>query len=200
VSDALEERLIAEFSNAPAQARFLFSCRFTKILRLNLILLRICLGKRSEKGMFISIDRPHSYTQIALKKHAIPQEGIIYIDLISKLTGTPAEESQVKFLASGYAPKILSDYFSRAYIHEGAMKHFINLEEMNFILVDNLSTMLQYATMDKVKKFMGDLLELLKKHASMRAMLIVDPKENPEVHALLRPYCEREIPVMEDWL
>jgi hypothetical protein len=200
LTDALEERLIAEFTNASAQARYLFTCRFTKVMKLNLLLLKIFLGKRSETGMFVSVDRPHSYTYAALKKQGVPQHGIIYIDIISKLTGINTEETQVKFTASGYAPKILSDYFSRAYIPEGAMRHFINLDEMNFIIVDNIGVMLQYATMDRVKKFTADLLELLKKYASMRAVFIVDPEAAPEVHSYLKGFIEKEIPVMEEWL
>jgi hypothetical protein len=198
--DALEKRVLAEFASSPPNARFLFTCKYTKIMKLNFLLLKVCLLLRKEKGMCVSIDRPHSYTQMALKKQNVPQDGLIYIDAITKLAGVRAEESKVTFLASGYSPRILSDLFSRAYLAEGVQRYFVNLDELNFILLDNIAVMLQYATLEKTRKFMVDLMEMLKKFTAMRAILVVDPQTSGEVLAIARSFCDREIPVMDEWL
>lgn len=198
--DALEFLLEREFARSASKNRYLFTCRFTKMMRLNMRLLHLCLCTRNEKGIYVSIDHPHSYTQMALKRMNAPLDGIIYVDAISKLTGTRGEDSQVRFLIGGLTIPILDDLFSRAYLPEGAQRHFVKLEELSFILVDNVNVAIQYAGPEKVKRLMAGLADLVKKYTSMKVFLIMDPKSHPDMHQFLKTATDREMDLKDEWL
>ena len=66
-SEGLDGFLTQELTRSKPGAKYLFTCRFTKVMKLNMLLLRLCLQGRREKGIYVSIDRPHSYTQHNLK-------------------------------------------------------------------------------------------------------------------------------------
>jgi len=200
LSEAVDELVAAEFARSKPGTRFLFTCRFTRIMNLNMLILRRCLQFRGEKGIYVSMDRPHSYTQYNLKKLGVAQDGLIYIDAISKLTGQRAEESMVRFLADGFTLPILDDLFSRAYLPEGAQRHFVKMEELSFILLDNVNVMLQYASMDKTRKVLAGLTELVKKFTAMRTIIVFDPGSSPELYSFLKAHSDRELPVREEAL
>jgi hypothetical protein len=198
--EMLEFLLEREFSRPPPKTLFLLSCGFTKIMRLNIDLLHLCLSKRKENGIYVSVDHPHSYTQMALKRHNIPQDGIIYIDAISKLAVTVGEDSQVRFVTGGLTIPILDDVFSRAFLAEGSQRHFVRLEDIGFLLFDNVNVAMQYAGPEKVKKIMVGLAEQAKKYTNMKVFFILDPKLHPDIHRFLEAACDREIEIKDEWL
>jgi len=199
-SGPFENVVAGEFARARPNARFLFSCRFTKVMKLNILLLHHCLRERNERGICVSIDRPHSYMRFALKKMDVPQDGLIFIDAISRLTGQRSEDSVVRFLAGGLSLPILDDLFSRAYVAEGAERHFVNIEDLNFLLVDNVNVMLQYCSMEKTRKLLSGLTDNVKKYTSMRTMFVLDPATGREIYDFLKPLSDRQLSVQEDWL
>jgi hypothetical protein len=196
----LEFLLEAEFTRPPPKTLFLFSCRFTKMMRLNLDILHLCLSKRKENGIYISVDHPHSYTQMALKKRNTPQEGIIYVDAISKLAGIPGEDSQVRFVTGGLTIPILDDLFSRAFLPEGSQRHFVKLEDLGFLLFDNVNVAMQYAGPEKIKRLLAGLAEQVRKYTNMKVFFILDPRLHPDIHQFLRDICDREIDIKDEWL
>jgi hypothetical protein len=199
-SGGLDGFFAQEFSRSRPGSRYLFTCRFTKVMKFNMFLLRACLQGRREKGIYVSIDRPHSYTQHNLKALGVPQDGLIYIDAISKLTGQRSEDSQVRFLSDGFTLPLLDDLFSRAYLAEGVQRHFVKMEELNFILLDNVQVMTQYLPVEKAKKILAGLGDMLKKYTAMRTMIVMDPGSGPEFCTFLRSQCDREIPVRDEWI
>jgi hypothetical protein len=199
-SEYFDDFLTQEFTRSKPGARFLLTCRFTKVMKLNMLILRLFLQGRKEKGIYVSIDRPHSYTQHNLKALCVPQDGLIYIDTISKLTGQRAEDTQVRFLADGFTLPLLDDLFSRAFLAEGAQRHFVKMEELNFILLDNVQVLIQYLTMERAQRILIGLGDLVKKYTTMRTMMVMDPQSSPELCRFLRTQCDRELPIPEEWL
>ncbi|MGQ9582129.1 MAG: hypothetical protein ACUVV6_01270 [Thermoplasmatota archaeon] len=193
----LEGVLTELFSRSSPGNRILITCPYTRILRVDMAILRVCLDIRREKGIYISIDRPHGFVQSGLRKMGVPLEGLMFIDAISKLTGTRAEGAMVRFLTSVYSIPILDDLFSRAYLPEGRQTHFVRLEEMGFLLVDNITVMLQYATMEKVRRLVTGLTDMVRKFTDMRSIIVLDPGASPELYKLIRASCDRELPVQE---
>ena len=196
----LEIVLGRELSRPPPNTMFLLNCRFTRMMRLNMVLLDLCLSKRKENGIYISVDHPHSYTHMALKKQNTPQQGIIYVDAISKLAGTIGEDTQVRFVTGGLTLPILDDLFSRAFLPEGSQMHFIRLEELGFILFDNVNVAMQYASPEKVKRLMAGLIDQVKKYTTLKLYLILDPTSQPDIHRCLGAACDREIEIKDEWL
>ena len=196
----LEFLLERELFRPPLKTVYLFSCRFTRMMRLNMAVLHFLLSERKESGIYVSVDHPHSYTQMALKKKNTPLEGLVYVDAISRLSGTKGEDSQVRFVASGLAVPILDDLFSRAVLPEGSQRHFVRLEDMGFMLFDNLNVALQYSGPEKVKKLMAGLAEQVKKYTSMKLFLVIDPRNLPDMHQYLKGICDRELAVEDEWL
>jgi hypothetical protein len=197
---SIQAILAQELANTSSRTRYLFSCRFTKIMYVNLHLLRLCLVTRKQKGIYVSLDRPHSYTQMALKKMGTPLDGLIFIDAISKLTGTRAEDSMVRFFAGGFNLPILDDLFSRAYVAEGDQRHYVNLEDLHFILVDNVNVMLQYCSMEKTRKMLAGLTDLVKKYTNIRTFIVLDPASSRELYEFLKGLSDWELPIKENWL
>jgi len=196
----LDEFLNHEFGGAKPGTKYLFTCRFTKIMKLNMLILRHCLHRRGEKGIYVSMDRPHSYTQHSLKALGVPQDGLIYIDAISRLTGQRAEDRQVRFLADGFTLPLLDDLFSRAFLAEGVQMYFVKMEELDFILLDNVQVMTQYLSMEKTRRILTGLGDLVKKYTAMRTMIVLDPGSSQDLCAFLRERCDRELPLREDWI
>ncbi len=196
----LDSVLAELFSHLPSGSRVLITCPYTRILKVDMAVLRVCLGLRREKGIYVSIDRPHSFVQTALRKMGVPLDGLMFIDAVSKLTGTRAEGSMVRFLSSGYSLPILDDLFSRAYLPEGSQAHFVRLEDMSFLLVDNITVMLQYATMEKVRRLVNGLTDIVRRFTDVRSIVVLDPGASPELHKLIKASCDREIPVLEGGL
>jgi hypothetical protein len=116
------------------------------------------------------------------------------------LTGVKAESSSVRFLSDGFSLPMLDDIFSRAYLPEGVEQYYVKLEDMGFVLVDNVSVALQYARPEKVMRLMLGLTNLIKKYTALRAFLVMEPKSNPDVHQYLRSICDREISFKDEWL
>jgi hypothetical protein len=199
-SEYFDDFLTQELTRSKPGARYLLTCRFTKVMKLNMLILRLCLQGRKEKGIYVSIDRPHSYTQHNLKALGVPQDGLIYIDTISKLTGQRSEDSQVRFLSDGFTLPLLDDLFSRAFLAEGVQRHFVKMEELNFILLDNVQVMIQYLSMDKAQRVLTGLGDLVKKYTTLRTMIVMDPQSSPELCRFLRTRCDRELPIPEGWV
>lgn len=193
----LEEVLAGHLSRSRPGSRLLLTCPYTRILKVDMAVLRVLLGRRRERGIYVSIDRPHSFVQTALRKMGVPLDGLIFIDAVSKLTGVRAEGSMVRFLSSGYSLPLLDDLFSRAYLPEGSQMHFVRLEDLSFVLLDNIAVMLQYTTLEKVRRTVNLLGEAVKKFTDMRALITLDPSVSPELYSIVKGTCDRELPVME---
>ena len=61
--------------------------KYTERTRVNLILLKFFLEEMKMRGIFITIDRPHQYIEYLLKLHGISQDKLLYIDVVSQLSG-----------------------------------------------------------------------------------------------------------------
>ncbi|MEM2869101.1 MAG: hypothetical protein QW379_01580 [Thermoplasmata archaeon] len=193
----LEEILAGHLSHSRPGSRLLLTCPYTRILKVDMAVLRVLLGRRRERGIYVSIDRPHSFVQTALRKMGVPLDGLIFIDAVSKLTGMRAEGSMVRFLSSGYSLPLLDDLFSRAYLPEGIQMHFVRLEDLSFVLLDNIVVMLQYTTLEKVRRTVTLLGEAVKKFTDMRALITLDPSVSPELYSIVKGTCDREISLLE---
>jgi len=76
----------------------------------------------------------------------------------------------------------------------------VKMEDLNFILLDNVQVMTQYLSMEKAQRILLALGDLVKKYTAMRTIFVMDPQSGPELCAFLRARCDRELPVREEWL
>ena len=79
-----------EFFYSPGSlngGKVLVVSRYTERMRVNICLLKFFLHEMKQKGIFITIDRPHQYTASLLTLHGISQDNLVYIDAVSRISG-----------------------------------------------------------------------------------------------------------------
>lgn len=192
-SHPLIRHLENEFKLNPHIRSYLFTTTYTRILRLNMLILHVCINELREKGILISMDRPYRYIKRAMEKHDISTKNIIFVDAITKLTGQRVGEGTVIFRSGTFCPRLLSDIFSRAFTSEERESILVNLDDMQFVLIDNISIMPIYNTMKKTKEVIEEFFNLLTKFTQMRGFLVVDKEKSSAIYECIKRYVKKEI-------
>lgn len=151
------------FDGSPAI--YLLSTKYTNLVRVNLVLLKDLLDEKHKKGVIVTIDRPHQYIAHLLQLHGIDQTNLIYIDAISSFSsdtkcGSVAKEYQHGPFNIESLPEFL---FSE---DDSRRVGMVNMADVEFVVMDNVSTMLTYNAMDGIRKFFAKYIEFVNKRKS----------------------------------
>ena len=176
--------------------KILVVSKYTERTRVNLVLLRFFLEEMNMRGIFITIDRPHQYIEYLLKLHKIPQKKLLYIDVVSHLSGEVFlnDDSNVFFMDGPYEVGFLDDvmdgHFEPDSVSGGIQKNYVNLKEMDFILVDDIAALSKYLDDDGIKKFIDSYLTSIRRLATVTAPIVLDINKNKDLYNLLKDNCE----------
>jgi hypothetical protein len=188
--------------------RLLFTVRGPQISRINLSILRVCLSERKERGIFISIDKPDRHVKSILERHNISKEGG-YVDTGLKADGShngiqsPIESKKKVLVVSGiFCPTLFLDSIDTTLNTTPEAKERLTseLKEMNFIMIDNLSTLTIYNSQGKIQEFFNRFDKFLTDFPNLRAILSTDKNINQETYALARRVTEKEVEIQDEWL
>ena len=176
--------------------KILIVSKYTERTRVNLILLKFFLAEMNMRGIFITIDRPHQYIEYLLKLHGIPQEKLLYIDVVSRLSGEVFlnDDSNVFFMDGpyevGFLDKVMDGCCESEPVIGGIPKNYVNLKEMDFILVDDIAALSKYLDDDGIKQFIDSYMSSIRRLATVIAPLVLDINKNKEMYKLLKQNCE----------
>jgi len=189
--------------------RFLLVVRAPQIARINLSVLRILMAERKEKGIYISIDKPDKHVKQILERQNIIKDGGSYVD-----TGVDAESApdaisspmqapnKILVVSGIFCPTLFLDSIDSTMASSPEAKEKIEaeLKSMNFIMVDNISTMMAYNSSAKVHEFFIRFDAFLKQFPNIRAFLSMDRTLPNDIYQAARKLVDREVEILDEWL
>lgn len=180
----LVEHIMAKIREHRNSSLLVFNTTFTQIGKTNLLLLKGLLDIDGESGFFVVLDRPHQYMSYLLHMHMVNQENIWYIDGVTHTSGTKKEESDhVNFLEGPFHIDNLFDKIGLDSMF--AQKGFPPSETIDFFLIDNIATMLNYNDIDVVERFVLSFHGFIKTNPHMMGAITIDKESNPELSDIL---------------
>ncbi len=178
----------------------MISVRQQFLARMNLITLKVLLEDEKKKGVAVVLDRPHQYLAYLLHLHHINQKNISYVDAITHFSGETVESSpnSISYTDGPFHIELLLNAFGDGYNGDFHKKP-INLREMDFILIDNMSTMLNYNTMSMISDFLQNFFQVIGDVDGLSTIFPLDSQAHSELHNLVSPYVHRNIDMREVW-
>ncbi len=173
----------------------LFNTSFTQIAKSNLLILKGLLDYENKKGYFVVLDRPHQYMAYLLHMHDISQENIWYIDTVTHMSGTEKVESDnVDFVKGPFHIEHLFDAFEPD--NEGG-SHFASPDEIDFVLIDNISSMLNYNSIEKVEEFIESFHKLIQSRDNLMGCVTIDKESHAELYDMISKHFDNVIDIEE---
>ncbi len=192
----LAERMMEEIRAHRNSATIMINTTFTQIGKTNLLLLKGLLDIEGETGFFTVLDRPHQYMSYLLKMHEVNQENLWFIDAVTHMSGLKREENnQVNFLEGPFHIENLFEVVELGIKQTKTTFH--SIESIDFFIVDNIATMLNYNDMNRVEELIISFHNFLKTHPHMMGGVTIDKESNPELSEILTEHFDYMIE-MED--
>ncbi len=185
---------IDEVRGGKSTLSLIVNTSFTQIGKINLLLLKGFLDLEGKKGCFVVLDRPHQYIAYLLNMHDISQENIWYIDTVSQMSGQKKEEGDKVNFVEG--PFYLENLFD-AFVSDEKGTALVSRDKVDFVLVDNISSMLSYNTMDKVEEFLRSFKDLVDSSNGMVGCLVIDSNSYPDLENKVREYMDSYIDMQD---
>jgi hypothetical protein len=180
--------------------RFLVSVKSGKIVHVNLTILSHFLKTRKGSGLYISIDRPHKYIELLLRKKDIPQDRLYYADIATRRAGGERGGYSILSIGGFLWLKIMTNSFEDLYIANGKKPEKIDLFDMDFVLIDNAAVLPAFNSMDSIREFFGELGNLVKDHQKMKAYIVVPKDLHPKMFETLRNFVDKILEIPDEWL
>lgn len=193
----LSEMIMDELDDMGDHRVALFNTNFTQKAKTNLLLLKGFMDIKGKKGLFVNLDRPHQYISYLLNMHDVNQENLWYIDTITNMSGQEKKQSDnVSFIDDPFHIEELFEKFDSE-VKTGLKDEFGFIENVDFILIDNISTMLDYNKIVKVDEFIRIFYDFIEEHPNLIGGMTIDSDSNPELNELVNGYFEFSIDVEE---
>jgi hypothetical protein len=180
--------------------RFIVSVKSGKIVHVNLTILSHFLKTRKGSGLYISIDRPHKYIELLLRKKDIPQDRLYYADIATRRAGGERGGYSILSIGGFLWLKIMTNSFEDLYIANGKKPEKIDLFDMDFVLIDNAAVLPAFNSMDSIREFFGELGNLVKDHQRMKAYFVVPKDLHPKMFETLRNFVDKILEIPDEWL
>jgi hypothetical protein len=157
------------------------------IIRANITLINILL-KENLKGVHICINHPSYLVDKLLHTHQVPTQNLSYLDFITPIADVPpATFENVYGIDQAYSMGSLVDAVNLEAEEIFKQMNF-NLKDFDFIMVDNISNLLTYAPQDKIKQFIENLTNIVKKSALTYGIVIMDDRSSPPIQEAIQQY------------
>jgi len=176
--------------------RLLFIARYSLIPKLNLGLLDLLPRRQQRQGIYLSIDRPHKFMDLLLRKRDIPRAKLTYVDLVTKGTVGGDRVGDVKALLSVggfFWLKLMTNTFEQVFDGSTGNQTQVKLEDASFLLLDNLSVMPAYNSESSIREFFQELRGLLERHEKLQVFLITHGDIHPTMLSILKEFSDRVV-------
>jgi hypothetical protein len=180
-------------------AVYILTVKYTNLVRVNLVLLKAFLDSKRNKGMMITIDRPHQYISHLLQLHGIDQTKLLFIDAISNhASDTKTSVSAEAFQSGPFYIETLPDFIISCDGRD--TNNDVDLANTEFILMDNISTLLTYNSMESVKVFFSRYVGVLRERsvASLATLIVMDRELHADLYSFISPFAEKIIEISTD--
>jgi hypothetical protein len=182
VAGSLRDEMSRAFSDSPSGI-IVMDVKGVLMLKATVEAARMLSVK--DRGIIITIDRPHQYLMQALKGQNVPVNQLVVLDVIARFSADISEESQVCSLTDGpfnidRAPEALR---TMSIVEQGCK---IDINSCSFILVDNLGALLPYNSLSMVETFVKGLAALTRLGSQRRLVLMADGEKHQLLMEMLR--------------
>ena len=179
--------------------KLLFATNFMQIAKINLILLKALLEELDWRGFFITIDRPHQYIEHLMRMHCINYSKLNFIDTIARfsadnLTGMDIR-GNLRMLDSPFQIHLLPDMFDLNGTEVDLKVGKIYLDDVDFILIDNIASMLNYNEQGMVEQFLVNYLAKFEKARHIFVPVLIDRMSHSHLFEVARGLCDMELDV-----
>ena len=177
------------------QNKVLIVSKYTERTRVNLLLLKFFLQERGQRGIFITIDRPHQYIAYLLKLHGICQKKLIFLDAVSRISGEchSEKETNVCFMNGPYEVDFLRDITTQGFTAGDIPKPEIELEDIGFILIDDVAAFQKYNSTKVVEKLMISYLSTIESLKNVMAIIVLDVNKNKHLYKIITKNSDKVI-------
>lgn len=180
---------------------YLLNTKYTNLVRVNLVLLKVFLDEKHKRGLMITIDRPHQYLSHLMQLHGIDQSNLTFIDAISVHSADTKGGAVAPELQSGpFHIETLPDFLARK--DSGGSGVAVDLSKVEFVIIDNVSTLMTYNTMDSIKRFLQKYVEIVKatKPVGLQTAIAMDKQQHPDLFQLIAELSRKSIELGSDML
>jgi hypothetical protein len=187
---------IGDWSNGN---RVLFSVSYDRIAKTNLILLRALLEELNKKGILVTIDRPHQYMEHLLRMHRINYSNLLFVDTIARFSGgnfgDELDVGNVRILDSPFQIDLLPTLLSLNREDASNFEGRIDITGVDFILIDNVATMLNYNDPTTVEMFIENYMKKFHNLNNILISLVLDSITHRSLYQAARRFFDKEIDI-----
>lgn len=180
---------------------YLLQVKYTNLVRANLVLLKAFLEDKKQRGLMITIDRPHQYLSHLMQLHGVDQTNLVFVDAISVHSAdTKGGEVAPEFQMGPFHIETLPDFLMK---HEDDGSSFqIDMSKIDFVIIDNVSTLLTYNSMESIRRFLVKYVDALKsvKSRGIKTALVMDREQHTELYELISSISRKSIDLGQDML
>jgi len=193
----LMQAIMGEIGDIGTGERVLFKVSYSRIVQINLVILKILLDKWMKRGIFITVDRPHNYMDHLLKMHRVEnRHRLTYIDAIGNYSG--AEVMTIEGKTIEHTPFQIERLPDELFVGIKESSGTIDMRNNDFILIDNLAAMLNYNSLDSVITFVDRYLKAIALYDSIFTALFIDSHNHPGLYDAIKPLCDVELEISTD--
>ncbi len=169
------------------------------IMRANMSLIEILL-KEDLKGIYICINHPSNMMDKLLKTHKIPTQNIMYLDFITPMTGVLQEQLENAYIIdNAFSLDKLANFITKDQRNDEKFPSF-NINNIDFIMVDNISNLVTYTTQEKIEGFIKELISIIKKLTILYGIVLIDNQTSSETKRIIEHYFDNTVTIKEEWL
>ena len=177
----------------------LVQTKYTNLVRVNLVILKALLDDQKKSGLVITIDRPHQYLSHLMQLHQVDQKNLVFLDVISLHSSDTKGQASVKEFQRGpFHIETLPDFLFSGSSESRELG--IDISKMQFIVVDNISTLLTYNTMESIVKFFeryGQMVKSSGRHPLL-SVFAIDRAMHQSLNDIIEPLSRRTIDIGMD--
>lgn len=178
---------------------YLLHVKYTNLVRVNLVLLKALLEDKKRRGLMITIDRPHQYLSHLMQLHGVDQTNLVFVDAISLHSAdTKGGEVAPEFQMGPFHIEALPDFLMK---HEDGGQSFqIDMSKIDFVVIDNVSTLLTYNSMESIKRFFQKYIDVLNglKSRGIQTAMVMDRDQHTELYEYISSLCRKSIELGQD--
>ena len=178
---------------------YLVNTKHTNLVRVNLVLLKAFLEEKKQRGLLITIDRPHQYVSHLLQLHGVDQTNLTFVDAISShAADTKAGAVAPEFQKGPFHIETLPDFFLKQCPDPSSLQ--IDMSKVDFVIIDNVATLLMYNTMESIKRFFQKYVEVLKsvRSTGILTALMMDRELHPDLFKFIVELSKKTIEIGPD--
>jgi hypothetical protein len=180
---------------------YVLHAKYTNLVRVNLVLLKAFLEEKRRKGLMITIDRPHQYVSHLMQLHGVDQSNLTFIDAISThAADTKGGAVAPEFQRGPFHIEALPDFLMKPENNGSGL--LVDLSKIDFIVIDNVSTLLTYNTMDSIKRFFEKYVEMVKsvRPGGIQTALVMDRDQHPQLFEFVSSMARKAIDLGPDMM